>query len=79
MDREYIEGVLRDALTVLGERLNEALFAIREADHREGRAPVDATTRIEASIEQEVFWDADFSAYAGEEEDYSHNVSDRDE
>lgn len=61
-----------------GERLNEALFAIREADHREGRAPVDATTRIEASIDQEVFWDADFSAYAGEEEDYSHNVSDRD-
>ncbi len=39
MDREYIEGVLRDALTALDERLNEAVLAIREADHREGPCP----------------------------------------
>lgn len=31
--------------------------------------------RIQASTDQEVFWDADFSAYAGEEEDYRHHVS----
>ena len=43
------------------------------ADNREARAPVDATTRVEASIDQEVFWDADFGAYAGEEENHSHN------